>query len=139
MSAIIKSNRLGRCALCEDPIYEADRVYPLEHAYAGEARILGKPLDNLRHVTLILVNGSTIRITMCDKCTEVHEELWISEVWERILNTWKLEMSDHHRELIGAKAVTPEQRETNKTNLKNLVHNVPIGVINVAEHGEYNG
>ena len=136
MSNLKKQNRTGRCTLCEEPIYNITKTYPLDHELAGDAIAVGKPLDTLRYVTLVLVNGNTCRITMCDKCVEVHEELWICEVWERLLNSWKREMSDHWRELVGAKANTPEQKEIQKKNLQYLVHNVPIGVINVAEHGE---
>ena len=136
MSQIKKRNRTGRCTLCEEPVYNITKTYPLDHELAGEATALGAPLSNLRYVTLVLVNGNTCRITMCNKCVEVHEELWISEIWERVLNTWKMEMSDHWRELSGAKINTPEQKEILKKNLQYLVHNVAIGVINVAEHGE---
>lgn len=136
MSNLKKLNLTGQCTLCEDPIYKITKKHPLGHELAGEAIEIGPPLDNLRYVTLVLVDGYTCRITMCDKCVEVHEELWVSQVWDTLLNTWKREMSDHWRELIGAKLNTPEQKEILKRNLQYLVHNVAIGVINVAEHGE---
>lgn len=136
MSHLKKLNLTGLCTLCEEPIYKITKTYPLDHELAGEAVAVGKPLGSLRYVTLVLINGNTCRITMCDKCVEVHEELWINRVWENLLNTWKREMSDHWRELIGAKVTTPEQKETQKKNLQYLVHNVAVGVINVAEHGE---
>ena len=123
MSVLRNINRLGRCTLCEVEIYNIKKTYPNSHEYAGEAVVLGGPLDNLRYVSLILVNGNQCRITMCKDCAETPEEDWISQVWHKIVNTWKMDLSDHHRELIGAKINNPEQKDKQRQQLEYLTHN----------------
>lgn len=134
MSKVSSLNRVGCCTQCENKIYAIKKQHPIGHPYAGEATHLGKPLDNAMLVTMILADGHQCRITMCNACTSV--PLNLNYLWKKVLNSWALEISDEFKIINNDALPTPEQRATQKAQLRKQVFNIPVGVINIKKVGK---
>lgn len=130
MSEFSGLNRVGRCAQCEVAIYEEGKTcYPAGHPYSGEYRSIGKPLPICRRVTLILMSGYQCKITMCVACVNHEKFPNVTDLWKRLLRTWQMERSISFKSLTNSPLLTPEQKEIQDKQSKQMVHNVPVGVL----------
>jgi len=71
-------------------------------------------------ITLVLVNGNTMDITICDDCLE---NIDFKIIWQEELNAWKHE--------VDTGLLNQRQRKISINNLINLIDNVPIGLFAV--------
>ena len=134
MSKVEGLNRVGRCITCEKEIYNIKKVHPLGHPYAGEATAIGEALPDARQITMILADGHQCCVTMCEGCAALPIEF--SSLWKKVLNTWALEISDEFKIINNIILPTPEQRATQKAQLRKQVFNIPVGVINIKKVGK---
>ncbi len=119
---------LGHCPICNTLIADIKSQYPQGHPYAGEPRQLERFHDGTLRATLVLTNGSLMDITICAACEPVLTDKFVF-LWKRVVEGWKLEISDKHRQLLGSKPYSIDQRTQVDKWFVDACKEPPVGVL----------
>jgi len=84
----------GHCHVCGECLFEVLTTYPFDHKWSGIPKTLGLPLDKALRVTLLLIDGNRIQITMCDTCVDGLTQENLKFIYRNILLGWKAEIGD---------------------------------------------
>lgn len=98
------------CVLCDEPVFERGKLIS----------------DAAWRTHLLLTDGTTAAITICDGCSEA--EICMPALWRRILAAFMFE-AGLRGTMPSRPPLTPEQAETERAHLLSLTRNVPVGVL----------
>lgn len=117
----------GLCSVSGEPCFEVLEYWPPDHpVFAGEPRRLGKPHDDAIRVTVVLMNGSHMTLTIKEQYLgDFHVAL--PEVWRLIKGTTRTLRKAHKH--LGQPDFSPAQHsQADRYNLA-FNENVPLGVL----------
>jgi len=108
-----ETNEYGRCTACQAPVFDAHR----------------NPLEGVVLLTLVQVGGEMLQITVCDACKGLASGRLLT-VWHRICAQHGRTATDNeYRVSRGGQPLSEEQLEKQRTNMRRLVANPPIGIL----------
>ncbi|MGE0373000.1 MAG: hypothetical protein AB7Q01_14115 [Gammaproteobacteria bacterium] len=117
----------GLCSVSGEPCFDVLDYWPSDHpVYAGLPRRLGAPHEDALRLTLILVNGSHMNLTIKEQyLAEFHVAL--PEVWRLVKNTTRTLRKAHKH--LGQVDFTSQQCEVADQHNLAFNDNVPLGVL----------
>lgn len=124
--------RLGCCTQCDEPLFEVVERFPENLAdgklspLARRPRRIGKQIAPAYRCHLLLMDGSQMPLTFCEKCKD---NMDLDAVWQRVLVSMAEQMDPTFLEIINAPAHTPRQLKIVDRFFKKLHDNVPLGVL----------
>ena len=119
--------RVACCSCCDEELFDVWEYWPENHAvFPGHPRKTRTPRDNALRLTVILVNGSMMNLTVCEHCLpELH--LSIPALWQGIKAQTRRVRQGH--KALGQESFSEEKNvEADGYNLK-FNDNVPLGVL----------
>lgn len=114
----------GACWITAKPLYEV-----LETGKDGKPARLGEPLSCAVEVSLLLVGGSLVRITVHEEVADKVKNL-LPTLWHMIMNAQVAGVAAAKQQIVGNR-LTPEQEKTQLVELTRLCYNRPIGIMAV--------
>lgn len=81
-------DKAGFCVRCHDPVAE------FNGSRADGSMIITKLLPTLRMATVLLDDGSQMRVAMCDRCYETFTPEHSAEIMESVINGWQWELDN---------------------------------------------
>lgn len=115
----------GLCTLCATPCFEVRLRYDDKFRHLnGRIRALGKPLPNAWKVTLLLLDGSRMDLTVCETCVNGVESK-VPELWGNVLESYREELSDPYRQDVGLN-LFPEDRKLEE--MVSIAKRPPVGI-----------
>lgn len=101
----------GCCVLCDESVFE-----------------VGKLIVDGWRTHLLLTDGTTAAVTICDGCSEIEIGARMPALWRRILAAFMFE-AGLRGTVPSRPPLTPDQIETERAHLLSLTRNVPVGVL----------
>lgn len=119
-------NIMGCCVVSGKPVHEIHARYPDDHHFAGDPQKIGMPLPECMDVTLMLLNGSLMRV-VCHKdyLTDLAPNL--SQVWRNIMEAFSRE-DEVARAAVIVNQMSKKQQATKYQNMVQQVENRPLGI-----------
>ena len=129
----------GKCSNCDADCFVVTRLYPDDHFLAGEPRNLGQPLDHAYLIGILITDGKTLRVTMCENCAKTLSPKIMNHVWRRILYSWKVENTDDHLKALAKPPLKPSQRKKVEEWLREMSRQSVLGVVCNMKWSDYRG
>lgn len=102
---------VGCCTTCGCECFDISERFPDGHVLAGEPRRVGRMLDCGTQIEFMLSDGSLHPLTFCLDCSATILPDDYPAIWDTVVSAWERSITNDHREAIGAKPWTDEQRE----------------------------
>ncbi len=87
--------RLGCCTLCDKEVFEIKERFTGGDV-DGLAKTLGRPYEEARRITLVLIDGKHMALTFCGDCEVMPETL--PEIHRKARLAWAFEATNATRE-----------------------------------------
>ena len=118
-------NKAGCCALTGQKVFDVLSTFT-SGPRKGDPDRLGPPRKVAWRLTILLIDGSTTNVTVCeDVLSDVESRL--AEMWRNVMEAHAFERANWKEN--GAKAFTPEQVAKAYRDSYKLSTNIPIGVM----------
>lgn len=123
-------NRLepGHCWLSGKECFEIKAVYANDHPLAGHVLRVGNPMPEAWRVTLLLMDGKIMNITVHEECLETIPE-HLNELWHLICE--KEVFSYQHCKDADHTIDDDKAKSAYESTAKLIANNPPLGIVNM--------
>ena len=118
--------RPGHCTLSGKAVFDIPEWHTDENPLKGEPKKIGPPHDDAWRVHLVLVDGSTMAITVCAELLDQVEDN-LNLVWKKIMAAYAFE--EFTRPWRGGKQLDPDQETAITASVVKQCGNPPLGVL----------
>ena len=116
----------GHCTLSGKEVFAIPEWFVDDNLLNGQPKKIGPPADDAWRVHLVLVDGSTMAITICEELLgEVEDN--INLIWRKVLDACAFE--EKTRPWRGGKQLTPDQEAAITASIVKQAGNPPLGVL----------
>ena len=118
-------HKMGCCICCAKAVFESITTWVSPHPLAGEMRKVGKPAADAVRLTLLLMDGSTVTMTVCEDCET--SNLPLAVMWSRAMV--RTQWENENRACMGVGGLNDRQKAIVDETMMKLVFNPPLGVL----------
>lgn len=117
---------VGHCSISGEPCFEVHSTWPDNHPFAGEPRRIGSPHKDALRLTLVLVDGSLMNVTIkAQELADFYSNL--TGLWHSIKERMRRERKAHVA-LRQGDFDEDQHRFMDEDNLR-FNDNVPLGIL----------